>query len=205
MTMPSSSGRRVFRGRRKGVKELSKEPGEGEAEAGSDPAAVKLLVLDCDGVLTDGTVLYGPGGEVFREFSVHDEYGIRCLGNVGIEVAILSEKTSAALMHWGRAAGIKRIVQGAYDKARALSSLAGQSETLPAELGFMGDDITDIEAIRMAGWSAAPANARTEVKLAVDHLCDAAGGAGAVREVAELILKSRNAWPPIVADIQTEE
>jgi len=199
--MPSSTGRRGIRGRRKGVKDLSKEPNEGEAAGGSDPAAVKLLVLDCDGVLTDGSVLYGPGGEVFREFSVYDEYGIQCLGNIGVEVAILSEKTSAALMHWGRAAGVKRIVQGAYDKARALSSLAGQSETLPAELGFMGDDITDVEAIRMAGWSAAPANARTEVKLAVDHLCDAAGGEGAVREVAELILKSRNAWPPIVADV----
>ena len=203
MTMPSSSGRRAIRGRRAGGKDLSKEPKEGEAGGGSDPAAVKLLVLDCDGVLTDGSVLYGPGGEVFREFSAHDEYGIQCLGNIGVEVAILSEKTSAALMHWGRSVGIKRIVQGAYDKARALSSLAGQSETLPAELGFMGDDIGDIEAIRMAGWSAAPANARTEVKLAVDHLCDAASGAGAVREVAELILKSRNAWPPIVADVMT--
>ncbi len=203
MTMPSSSGRRAIRGRRAGGKDLSKEPKEGEAGGGSDPAAVKLLVLDCDGVLTDGSVLYGPGGEVFREFSVHDEYGIQCLRNIGVEVAILSEQTSAALMHWGRSVGIKRIVQGAYDKARALSSLAGQSETLPAELGFMGDDIGDIEAIRMAGWSAAPANARTEVKLAVDHLCDAASGAGAVREVAELILKSRNAWPPIVADVMT--
>ena len=203
MTMPSSSGRRAVRGRRKGAKDLTGEPTEGDAEKGSDPAAVKLLVLDCDGVLTDGSVLYGPGGEVFRKFSVHDEFGIQCLGNIGVEVAILSEKTSAALMHWGRAVGIKRIVQGAYDKARALSSLAGQSETLPAELGFMGDDIGDIEAIRMARWSAAPANARTEVKLAVDHLCDAAGGAGAVREVAELILKSRNAWPPIVADVMT--
>ena len=145
MTMPSSSGRRAFRGRRKGVKDLPKEPKEGEAESGAGPSAVKLLVLDCDGVLTGGSVLYGPGGEVFREFSVHDEYGIQCLGNVGVEVAILSEKTSAA-----------------------------------------------------------PANARTEVKLVVDHLCDAAGGSGAVREVAELILKSRNAWPPIVADIEAE-
>lgn len=208
--MPSSSGRRIFRGRRKAVRGLAKdakegkEGGEKDARPSGGPVGVRLLVLGCDGVLTDGTVLCGPGGEVLRRFSAYDGYGIECLRNVGVEVAILSGKTSAALMHHARALGVKRIVQGAYDKAKALVALAGQSGTVPAEIGFVGDDIPDLGAIRMAGWSAAPAGARPEVKAAVDHVCEAGGGEGAVREVAELILKSRNAWPPIVEDVRAE-
>lgn len=202
--MPSSGGRRVFRGRRKGLKDLAKDAKGKDVGQSGGPAAVRLLALNCDGVLTDGTIVYGPGGEVLRTFSVYDGYGIECLKNVGVEVAILSGKTSAALMHHARALGVKRVVQGAYDMAKALSALASQSGTSPSEVGFVGGDIPDLGAIQIAGWSAAPANARPEVKAAVDHVCEAGGGDGAVREIAEVILQSRNAWPPIVADVQGE-
>ena len=161
-----------------------------------EAAAVKLLVLDCDGVLTDGRLLYGPGGEVLQRFSVYDGYAIELLRAAGVEVAILTGKTSSALMQRAQTLSIRKIVQGCSDKAAAIKRLAEQAELDLTAVAFMGDDLFDLCAIRVAGWSAAPANARPEVKAEVSYVCAAAGGDGAVREVAEALLGSRGAWPP---------
>jgi len=161
-----------------------------------EAAAVKLLVLDCDGVLTDGHLLCGPGGEVYQRFSVYDGYAIELLRAAGVEVAILTGKTSSALMHRAQTLSIRKIVQGCSDKAAAIKRLAEQAELPLSAVAFMGDDLFDLCAIRFAGWSAAPANARPEVKAEVSYVCAAAGGDGAVREVAEVLLGSRGAWPP---------
>ncbi len=169
-----------------------------------EAAAIRLLVLDCDGVLTDGTLLYGPGGEVFQRFSVYDGYSIELLKAAGIEVAILTGKTSSALMHRAQTLGIRKIVQGASDKAAAILRLAEQAELALSEVAFVGDDLFDLGAVRAAGWSAAPANARPEVKAEVAHVCAARGGEGAVREVAEILLRARGAWPPASAAVADE-
>ena len=160
------------------------------------PAAVKLLILDCDGVLTDGRLIYGPGGEVLQQFSVHDGYGVECLRSAGVEVAIVTGKTYSSLVHRARTLGVKRVVQGATDKAAALSDLARQCGLSLDEVAYVGDDIPDVAAMRLAGFSAAPGNARPEAKAAARHVCERQGGDGAVREVAELILRARRAWPP---------
>ena len=160
---------------------------------------VKLLVLDCDGVLTDGHLTFNPAGEALQRFSVYDGYGIECALAAGVEVAILTGRSSAALMHRAQGLGIKRVVQGAGDKGRALRELV---ESLGVELrdtAFVGDELFDIPAIRLAGWSAAPANARPEVKAEARYACKCLGGHGAVREVIEVILRARGAWPPPVA------
>ncbi|MHC4248642.1 MAG: KdsC family phosphatase [Planctomycetota bacterium] len=164
-----------------------------------EAAAIRLLVLDCDGVLTDGRLLYGPGGEVYQRFSVYDGYAIELLKAAGVEVAILTGKTSSALMHRAQTLGIRKIVQGASDKAAAIKRLAEQSELALAEVAFVGDDLFDLGAVRLAAWSAAPANARPEVKAEVSYVCAARGGDGAVRELAEILLRARDAWPPAVA------
>jgi 3-deoxy-D-manno-octulosonate 8-phosphate phosphatase (KDO 8-P phosphatase) len=165
--------------------------------APSQAASTLLLVLDADGVLTDGSLLYGPSGEVLQRFDVHDGYGIRCLKDAGVEVAILTGRSSSAVAQRAKTLGIARLVQGAGDKAAALRGLASECGAELGEVCYVGDDVFDMPPMRLAGWSAAPANARAEVKAAATYVCAARGGAGAVREVAELILRARGLWPPI--------
>jgi len=187
---------------RNSAKHSAKKSKRGNAAPPLPPpeaAAIKLLVLDCDGVLTDGTLVYGPGGEVYQRFCVYDGYAISLLKDAGVEVAILTGKTSSALMHRAQTLGIRKIVQGSSDKAAAITRLAEQSELELGAVAFMGDDLFDLGAVRLAGWSAAPANARAEVKAEVSHVCAARGGDGAVREVAEMLLRARDAWPPAAA------
>ena len=197
MTVPRSPGRTRRASRAPRVGEDSARPGtKARARASSDPAGIRLLVLDCDGVLTDGALLYGPGGEILQRFSVYDGYAVKCLQAAGVEVAILTGRSSAALMHRAQALGIRKVVQGAGEKSAALEDLARQAGLGLAQVGFVGDDILDLGAVRAAGWSAAPASARPEVKAEVSHVCEARGGEGAVREVAEILLGGRDAWPP---------
>jgi len=193
MTAKSKAKKARGRSRRSAKKQGRKAV---DPSASAEAAAIKLLVLDCDGVLTDGHLLYGPGGEVYQRFSVYDGYAIELLRAAGVEVAILTGKTSSALMQRAQTLSIRKIVQGCSDKAAAIKRLAEQAELDLTAVAFMGDDLFDLGAVRAAGWSAAPANARPEVKAEVSYVCAAAGGGGAVREVAEALLGSRGAWPP---------
>lgn len=168
------------------------------ADTGTPEAAGKtrLLVLDADGVLTDGSLIYGPGGEILQRFCVHDGYAIRCLQAVGIGVAILTGRCSEAVAQRAQTLSITEVIQGAHDKGAALRDLADRSRVDVQEICYVGDDLFDIPAMQLAGWSAAPANARPEVKGAANYVCSSPGGGGAVREVAELILRARGDWPP---------
>jgi len=165
-------------------------------ELASRAERVELLVLDADGVLTDGGLLFGPEGEVYQRFDVTDGYGIRCLMAAGVEVAILTGRVSGAVAARARTLSIERIVQGSSDKASAIRELAHDCGVELAAVCYMGDDVFDIPAMDVVGLSAAPANARDEVKGVAAYTCRARGGAGAVREVVELLLSSRGAWPP---------
>ena len=160
------------------------------------PKLTRLVVLDVDGVLTDGGLYYGPEGEAYQRFNAYDGYGIRCLLDAGIEVAILSGRRSAAVTQRAQALGIKRVVQGAGDKAAAFREIVKHFKLELNEVAFVGDDVFDLPVMRLAGWSAAPLTARAEVRAAADYVAGAAGGHGAVREVAEEILRARGAWPP---------
>jgi 3-deoxy-D-manno-octulosonate 8-phosphate phosphatase (KDO 8-P phosphatase) len=157
---------------------------------------VKLLVLDADGVLTDGGLLYGPEGQIYQRFDVTDGYGIRCAMDAGVEVAILTGRMSGAVAARAKTLSIERIVQGSSDKAAAITELARECGVALTDVCFMGDDVFDIPAMAVVGLPAAPANARDEVKAVAAYTCRARGGAGAVREVVELLLSSRGAWPP---------
>ena len=145
---------------------------------------------------TDGTLLYGPGGEVLQRFSVYDGYAIECLRWQGVDVAILTGRTSPAVAQRARTLSIGRVVQGARDKGVAVGALARDAAVDLSHVCFVGDDVFDLPAMRLVGWSAAPANARPEVKAEATYVCELEGGRGAVREVAELILRARDAWPP---------
>jgi 3-deoxy-D-manno-octulosonate 8-phosphate phosphatase (KDO 8-P phosphatase) len=155
---------------------------------------VRLLITDCDGVLTDGSVYYGASGERLRRFSVRDGMGVERLREAGIETAILSGERCESIRQ--RAAKLELgIVQlGARDKAEALGAILAAAGLGLGDVAYIGDDVNDLPAmdcLASCGLTAAPADAFGEVAEAVHYVCQARGGFGAFREFAEWILENR--------------
>jgi 3-deoxy-D-manno-octulosonate 8-phosphate phosphatase (KDO 8-P phosphatase) len=155
---------------------------------------IKLVVLDVDGVLTDGSLTYGPSGEALKTFNVRDGHGIVLLRLAGLEAAILSARDSEIVRTRMRELGVRYVLQGQRDKAKGIAILAERTGVSPAEMAFIGDDVNDIPAQALVGLSACPADAAPEVLPRVDFVTQARGGAGAARELCELVLKSQGKW-----------
>jgi len=161
------------------------------------PAECRLLVLDVDGVLTDGTfVLDGVSGES-KAFHAADGFGLRLLLECGVGVAFLSGRVSPAVERRARELGITRLLQGRNDKRAALEELLGELGIDAAHAAYMGDDLVDLPAMSLAGFSAAPADARPDVRARADWVSTAPGGRGAVRELCEHLLVSLGRWEEI--------
>ncbi len=152
---------------------------------------IKALVLDCDGVLTDGRLYYGADGIALKAFDVKDGYGLVKLREAGVRVAILSADRAPLVEKRAQVLGIADVQQGVRDKAGALRAFAEQYLLDVSEIAYVGDDLNDLDAAAIAGLAFAPADAVEAVRRKVDHVTRASGGRGAVREVAELILASR--------------
>jgi 3-deoxy-D-manno-octulosonate 8-phosphate phosphatase (KDO 8-P phosphatase) len=152
---------------------------------------VRLLALDVDGVLTDGRLYYGPQGEALKVFDVRDGHGIKMLLNQGVDVAILSARSSEIVATRARELGIRRVLQGRGDKAQAWDELLADTGIRSEHAGFIGDDLPDLPVLARAGLAATVADARDEVKNAAHWITSAAGGRGAVRELAEFILRAK--------------
>jgi len=161
---------------------------------------VRLLVLDVDGVLTDGGLVYSPDGEDRKIFSVRDGLAIRLLLEAGIEVAVVSGRESGAAAARCADLGIRPdlVVLGARDKAAELDRLEGMLDLVDLEVAAMGDDLPDLPLLTRVGFTACPADAVPEVAAVCDLVCGAGGGRGAVRELAELILKVQGRWLGVV-------
>jgi 3-deoxy-D-manno-octulosonate 8-phosphate phosphatase (KDO 8-P phosphatase) len=162
-------------------------------------ADIRLMVFDVDGVLTDGRLYYGPDGEALKVFHVRDGEGLKRLMRAGVEVALLSARDSAALRRRAAELGIARLVTGNPDKGPALAALAAELGLPLAQVGYAGDDLLDLPAMRLAGWTACPADAIPEVRAAAGFVAGLPGGAGAAREIAEHLLGAlgrRDAAPP---------
>jgi len=155
---------------------------------------IKVLILDVDGVLTDGTIIYDGSGQELKAFNVRDGAAIKWLQRAGIEVAIISGRNSPPVLVRAKELGIEKLVQGALDKLPAFEKFLDENGRQPEETAFIGDDVHDLPILKRAGFSACPADAVDEVKNMVDYVCQARGGRGAVREVAELILKGQKKW-----------
>ena len=149
---------------------------------------LRLLLLDVDGVLTDGDITYTEGGEESKRFHIHDGMGIDLLARAGIRSGILTGRRSAMVERRARELGMTIIKQGFYDKHAGLVEILGQEGLGGAEVAYVGDDVQDLSVMRAVGFRAAPANAVAEVKAEADYVCRSAGGFGAVREVADLLL-----------------
>jgi len=161
-------------------------------------AAVRLLVLDVDGVLTDGRLYFGADGEALKVFDVRDGHGVKLLREAGIEVAILSSRRSPMVERRAADLGIRHVVQGAADKGAAFAALAAALQVPPAQCGCLGDDWPDLAMLAQAGFAAAVADAAPEVRRAAHWVGQAPGGRGAVRELAEFILRSQGRYEALL-------
>lgn len=159
---------------------------------------IKLLIMDVDGVLTDGTIMIAADGSETKRFNVHDGTGIKYLQRAGLHAAFISGRTSEAVRHRAREVGVNEVHQGARDKLPVVRKLVKTFGVTPEQVAYIGDDLTDIPAARAVGFSVAVANAHEELKKCCDHVTRAAGGQGAVRELAETILKAQDKWPIIM-------
>jgi 3-deoxy-D-manno-octulosonate 8-phosphate phosphatase (KDO 8-P phosphatase) len=152
---------------------------------------VRLLVLDVDGVLTDGRLFYGAKGESLKSFHVRDGHGIKQVSAAGVTVAIISGRKSAAVAKRARELGIKHVTQGATDKLAALTRLV-KARNVPLEhCACVGDDTPDAPILQVAGLAIAVADAHADALAAADLVTSRPGGYGAVREVCDWILDAR--------------
>ncbi len=155
---------------------------------------IKLVALDVDGVLTDGRMVYGNFGDELKFFDSQDGLGCALLARVGIKVIIITSKKSRINECRAKEIKITKLYQKVDDKLKALQKAASKFKVDLSEICFMGDDLIDLAAMRHSGFSAAVQNAVEEVKNAAHYITAKKGGRGAVREVAELILKTQKKW-----------
>ncbi len=160
---------------------------------------VKILMLDVDGVMTDGSIYYDGAGESIKVFNVHDGSAIVWLQRAGFEVALLSGRECASLLARAKDLGIKTVMANAKIKLPVFKDYLERTGVDPETIAFMGDDLFDLTVLRRVGLSLAPADAAQEVKDEVDWVAGKPGGRGAVREACELILKATGKWEEITA------
>ena len=163
-------------------------------------AAIEAVVLDVDGVLTDGGLWYGPSGELIKRFDVRDGLGIRLLQHSGVEVALLSGGRGGATEVRARHLGIQHCLVGAKDKPIALAQLQQQLGLTSKQLLFVGDDLNDLALAGRVALLVATADAAKPLRQRADAVLQRDGGRGAVRELAERLLKARGSWEQLSRD-----
>jgi 3-deoxy-D-manno-octulosonate 8-phosphate phosphatase (KDO 8-P phosphatase) len=161
-------------------------------------AKIKLLLMDCDGVLTDGRIYFlpNPDGSVGETkcFDCHDGIALQWAWKNGIDTGVISGRGGLAVKERARSAHMKYLFEGNTEKLPLFEHVLADSKLSADEVGYIGDDITDLPLLKRVGFGAAPANARPEVLDAVHYRIPAGGGSGAVREVIELLLRAQGKW-----------
>lgn len=152
---------------------------------------IRLLLLDVDGVMTDGCIYYGPKGEIMKKFNAKDGYGIVKLQRMGVKVGIITGRVSDIVTRRARELGIQDVYQNQLDKIEAYRHLTNKLGLADDEVAYVGDDEPDMPILQTVGFSAAPADAMPVVLNGVSYICRRGGGRGAVREVVDLILDAR--------------
>ena len=169
----------------------------------SRAAKIKLLLMDCDGVLTNGKVYFLPDGKggLFetKGFDSEDGIALQWAHTTDIQTGIISGRSSPAVEQRARSVHMKYLYQGDTRKLPLLEEIMADSGLSAEEIAYIGDDVTDLPILKRAGLAAAPANSRLAGHEAVHFVTASPGGAGAVRDVIELLLKAQNRWPEIMA------
>jgi 3-deoxy-D-manno-octulosonate 8-phosphate phosphatase (KDO 8-P phosphatase) len=158
---------------------------------------VKMLILDVDGVMTDGRIIMDDEGRQLKNFNVRDGHGLKIIQRYGIKIAILTGRKSEVVNHRASDLEINDVYQGALNKKEVFKEILLKHNLETSATAFMGDDIIDIPVLKQVGFSAAVADAVDVVKKNVDYVTKNKGGHGAVREVCEMILQAQGKWPEI--------
>ena len=153
---------------------------------------ITFLLLDVDGIMTDGKIVIDGQGNEFKAFHIHDGHGIYLLKSAGIEVGIISGRTAKAVEYRARELDIKEVHQDAKDKIRVYETIKAKYYLTDDQVAFMGDDLIDIPLLQRVGFSATAADAVNASKDAVDMITEKKGGEGAVREVIDFILMTKS-------------
>ncbi len=160
---------------------------------------IRAIALDVDGVLTDGTFLWGPDGQEWKRFSFADVMGVALASKAGLLVTLISGEDSPLIDRYAAKMGLADVVKGCKDKASALRAFARRHELELADVAFMGDDVNDLPAMEIAGLSASPANAQPAVLARAAFVSQRSGGDGAVRELVDAILTARASIRPLMS------
>jgi 3-deoxy-D-manno-octulosonate 8-phosphate phosphatase (KDO 8-P phosphatase) len=166
---------------------------------------IRLLILDVDGVLTDGHIIYHDDGRETKIFNVKDGFGLRLLSMAGIDVCIATGRMSGALRHRCKNLGIQLIFDGLHHKADILSELIEKTGISANQMAFVGDDLLDLSLMARVALPVAVADAQEEVVQASHAITQLKGGHGAVREVCDAILKAQKKWDPVIKRIKAGE
>lgn len=159
---------------------------------------IKLLLLDVDGVLTDGRIIYDSRGRDSKFFDVHDGLGVYVLNKAGIKTILITAKSSKTIGPRAKDMRVAEVFADVFPKCAVLDKILKKYNVLPEEICFVGDDLVDLSLMKKVGMPVAVANASSEIKEAALFVTRCSGGRGAVREVAELILKSQGKWEDIL-------
>ena len=160
---------------------------------------VKLLLMDCDGVMTDGRIFVLEAGDDQKAFYVRDGLGIELFHRAGLKTGVITGRNSIALERRAQGLGMSFLWQGNENKREAFQRTLVESGLAGDEVAFIGDDLSDIPLMKLCGFAIAVSNAAEETKAVAHYVTEAKGGRGAVREVCELILKAQDKWADIVA------
>ncbi len=167
-----------------------------------DLRALSLLVLDVDGVLTDGTLLFGLGDEEAKAFHTRDGAGLALWRDAGMHTTFLTGRGGAAVQRRARELRIPRIWEQVKDKGAAFDEILAHFGVEPRQVAVMGDDVPDLRILARAGFSAAPADAAPDVRRRVDLVVASRGGHGAVRDLVEHILRGTGRWDALLESIR---
>lgn len=172
-------------------------------------SGIRLLLMDVDGVMTDGKLynVPGPDGKMVetKAFDSQDGIALQWLSWKGISTGLISGRVSPAAEERARQTKFRYIYQGHIEKIPILEEILADAKVDRAQVAYIGDDLTDIVVMRRVGLAIAPANAQPQVKRAAHHVTSRPGGGGAVREVAELLLRAQGFWPEILKKYEAEE
>lgn len=171
---------------------MSMPPNSSQVE--SSAKKIRTLILDVDGVLTDGRLNYLPDGTELKSFHVRDGLGIQLMRAAGCRVAIISGRECSAVSRRAHELGIDPVLQGVGDKVAAFESILHELDCSPETTAYIGDDLPDLPLLTRCGLSFAVADAAPEVRATAKVILRAGGGQGAVREACELILRAKGSW-----------
>lgn len=160
---------------------------------------ISYLILDVDGVMTDGKIIIDDLGNESKQFHVRDGHGLKLLMRVGIDVILLTGRTSKVVEHRARELGIQEVHQGSKDKIDVLKKIVSGRDIAAEQIAYIGDDVVDIPVFRQVGFAVAVADASEDAKKAADYITVNGGGKGAVREICELILKVQGKWNDVMS------